>query len=203
MLFRSFWEGLEIPQPFEDVLLTGSSVNYNYTPTSDIDLHIVVDFSKFDSPDLLKKYFDEAKINWNRVHDLKLGKQNIEVYVQDVTDHPKYRGEYSLMNDKWLHKPSFENIDIPDEDIEEKAKIFKQQIDKLEKTGKDNPEKSIELIASSKPRTSACSFKPKARRSPLKCSAKSSSRTRTACPCACATWRTSAKARNRSSATHS
>ena len=141
-----FWEGLEIPQPFEDVLLTGSSVNYNYTPTSDIDLHIVVDFSKFDSPDLLKKYFDEAKINWNRVHDLKLGKQNIEVYVQDVTDHPKYRGEYSLMNDKWLHKPSFEKIDIPDEDIEEKAKIFKQQIDKLEKTGKDNPEKSIELI---------------------------------------------------------
>ena len=141
-----FWEGLEIPQPFEDVLLTGSSVNYNYTPTSDIDLHIVVDFSKFDSPDLLKKYFDEAKINWNRVHDLKLGKQNIEVYVQDVTDHPKYRGEYSLMNDKWLHKPSFEKIDIPDEDIEEKAKIFKQQIDKLEKTGKNNPEKSIELI---------------------------------------------------------
>ena len=141
-----FWEGLEIPQPFEDVLLTGSSVNYNYTPTSDIDLHIVVDFSKFDSPDLLKKYFDEAKINWNRVHDLKLGKQNIEVYVQDITDHPKYRGEYSLMNDKWLRKPSFKDIDIPDEDIEEKAKIFKQQIDKLEKTGKDNPEKSIELI---------------------------------------------------------
>jgi len=141
-----FWEGLEIPQPFEDVLLTGSSVNYNYTPTSDIDLHIVVDFSKFDNPELLKKYFDEAKINWNRVHDLKLGKQNIEVYVQDTNDHPEYRGEYSLMNDKWLKKPSFEEIDIPDKEIEKKAKIFKQQINKLEKTGKNNPEKSIELI---------------------------------------------------------
>ena len=141
-----FWEGLEIPQPFEDVLLTGSSVNYNYTPTSDIDLHIVVDFSKFDNPELLKKYFDEAKINWNRVHDLRLGKQNIEVYVQDTNDHPEYRGEYSLMNDKWLKKPSFEEIDIPDKEIEKKAKIFKQQINKLEKTGKNNPEKSIELI---------------------------------------------------------
>ena len=141
-----FWEGLEIPQPFEDVLLTGSSVNYNYTPTSDIDLHIVVDFSKFDNPELLKKYFDEAKINWNRVHDLKLGKQNIEVYVQDTNDHPEYRGEYSLMNDKWLKKPSFEEINIPDKEIEKKAKIFKQQINKLEKTGKNNPEKSIELI---------------------------------------------------------
>ena len=140
-----FWEGLEIPEPFEDVLLTGSSVNYNYTPTSDIDLHIVVDFDKFDNPELLKKYFDEAKLNWNRVHDLKLGKQNIEVYIQDNDDHPEYRGEYSLMNDKWLRKPSYVNIDIPDEEIEKKTKLFKQQIDKLEKTGKDNPEKAIEL----------------------------------------------------------
>ena len=140
-----FWEGLEIPEPFEDVLLTGSSVNYNYTPTSDIDLHIVIDFDKFDNPELLKKYFDEAKLNWNRVHDLKLGKQNIEVYIQDNDDHPEYRGEYSLMNDKWLRKPSYVNIDIPDEEIEKKTKLFKQQIDKLEKTGKDNPEKAIEL----------------------------------------------------------
>lgn len=140
-----FWEGLEIPEPFEDVLLTGSSVNYNYTPTSDIDLHIVVDFDKFDNSELLKKYFDEAKLNWNRVHDLKLGKQNIEVYIQDNEDHPEYRGEYSLMNDKWLRRPSYVNIDIPDEEIEKKTKLFKQQIDKLEKTGKDNPEKAIEL----------------------------------------------------------
>lgn len=140
-----FWEGLEIPEPFEDVLLTGSSVNYNYTPTSDIDLHIVVDFDKFDNSELLKKYFDEAKLNWNRVHDLKLGKQNIEVYIQDNEDHPEYRGEYSLMNDKWLRRPSYVSIDIPDEEIEKKTKLFKQQIDKLEKTGKDNPEKAIEL----------------------------------------------------------
>jgi predicted nucleotidyltransferase len=140
-----FWEGLEIPEPFEDILLTGSSVNYNYTPTSDIDLHIVIDFDKFENLELLKKYFDEAKVNWNRVHDLKLGKQNIEVYIQDNEDHPKYRGEYSLMSDKWLRKPSFVEIDIPDEEIEKKAKLFKQQIDKLEKTGKDDPEKAIEL----------------------------------------------------------
>ena len=49
------------------------------------------------------------------------------------------------MNDKWLRKPSYVNIDISDEEIEKKTKLFKQQIDKLEKTGKDNPEKAIEL----------------------------------------------------------
>ena len=31
------------------------------------------------------------------------------------------------------------------EEIEKKTKLFKQQIDKLEKTGKENPEKAIEL----------------------------------------------------------
>ena len=141
-----FWEGLEIPQPFDDVTLTGSSVNYNYTPSSDIDLHIIVDFNKFDNPELVKKYFDEAKANWNRVHDLKLGKNPIEVYIQDKNEKHTSSGVYSLMNDEWIQKPSFEQVDIPDSEIEKKTKIFKQQIDKLEKTGKDNPEKSIELI---------------------------------------------------------
>jgi hypothetical protein len=141
-----FWENLEIPEPFEDVILTGSSVNYNYTPTSDIDLHIAVDFSKFDNPELIKKFFDEAKVNWNRVHDLKLGKHNIEVYIQDINDHPEYRGEYSLMKNEWLNKPSYEKVNIPNSEIEKKAKIFKQQINKLVKQGKDNPQESIELI---------------------------------------------------------
>lgn len=141
-----FWEGLEIPEPFEDVILTGSSVNYNYTPTSDIDLHIAVDFSKFDNSELIKKFFDEAKVNWNRVHDLKLGKHNIEVYIQDINDHPEYRGEYSLMKNEWLNKPSYEKVNIPNSEIEKKAKIFKQQINKLVKQGKDNPQESIELI---------------------------------------------------------
>lgn len=141
-----FWEELEIPQPFDDVILTGSSVNYNYTPTSDIDLHIVIDFNKFDDPELVKKFFDNVKVNWNKVHDLKLGTHNIEVYIQDTNDHPEYRAEYSLMKDEWLNQPSYNEINIPDKEIEKKAKIFKQQINKLIKTGKDNPEKSIELI---------------------------------------------------------
>ena len=142
-----FWENLEIPEPFEDVVLIGSSANYNYTPTSDIDVHIIVDFNKFKDPELVKKYFDKAKANWNKVHDLKLGKHNIELYVQDKNEEKTAdAGIYSLMNDKWIYKPTYKPINIPDKDIEQKTKLFKQQINKLVKQGKDNPEKSIELI---------------------------------------------------------
>jgi len=142
-----FWENLEIPEPFEDVVLIGSSANYNYTPTSDIDVHIIVDFNKFKDPELVKKYFDKAKANWNKVHDLKLGKHNIELYVQDKNEEKTAdAGIYSLMNDKWIYKPTYKPINIPNKDIEQKTKLFKQQINKLVKQGKDNPEKSIELI---------------------------------------------------------
>ena len=142
-----FWENLEIPEPFEDVVLIGSSANYNYTPTSDIDVHIIVDFNKFKDPELVKKYFDKAKANWNKVHDLKLGKHNIELYVQDKNEEKTAdAGIYSLMNDKWIYKPTYKPINIPNKDIEQKTKLFKQQINKLVKQGKDNPEQSIELI---------------------------------------------------------
>ena len=30
----------------EDIIITGSSANFNYNPTSDIDLHILLDFKK-------------------------------------------------------------------------------------------------------------------------------------------------------------
>ena len=142
-----FWENLEIPEPFEDVVLTGSSANYTYTPNSDIDLHIIVDFNKFKDPELIKKYFDKAKANWNKVHDLKLGKHNIELYVQDKNEKKTANaGVYSLMNDKWIYKPTYEKFEIPDSEIEKKTKLFKQQINKLVKQGKDNPQESIELI---------------------------------------------------------
>lgn len=142
-----FWEGLEIPEPFEDVVLTGSSANYTYTPNSDIDLHIIIDFNKFKDPELIKKYFDKSKSNWNNVHDLKLGKHNIELYVQDKNEKKTANaGVYSLMNNEWIYKPTYEKFEISDSEIENKTKLFKQQIDRLIKQGKDNPQKSIKLI---------------------------------------------------------
>lgn len=141
-----FWDSLELGEPFEDVTLTGSSANFNYTPFSDIDLHILVDFNKFDNPELIKKFFDAKKNIFNDKYDLKLGKQPIEIYVQDTNEKHTSSGVYSIMNSEWIKKPEYEAINIPDGNIKEKSKPFKEKINNLIKDGLKNPEQSLSKI---------------------------------------------------------
>ena len=129
-----FWNSLELDIDYDDVLLLGSSANYNWTPYSDIDLHILVDFDKFEDPKIAKKYFDSAKSRFNDVHDLKIKNNDIEVYVQNSKEPNASVGVYSLLNDKWLQKPQYGKMEIPDKEIENKAKPFKSKIDKILRT---------------------------------------------------------------------
>jgi predicted nucleotidyltransferase len=147
-----FWETLELEEPFEDVTLTGSSANYNYTPYSDIDLHILIDFNKFENPELIKKYFDSKKIIFNDKHDPKLGKQPIEVYVQDTNEPHTSTGVYSIMKDEWIKKPEYKSINIPDGNIKRKSKPFKEKINDLIQNGKDNSEETLIQIKKLKER---------------------------------------------------
>ena len=43
---EDFMAGLDVEADIEDIRFTGSLANYNWSKYSDIDLHIVVDFSK-------------------------------------------------------------------------------------------------------------------------------------------------------------
>ena len=54
---NEFLEGLDIGATMEDLRFTGSLANYNWSKYSDIDLHIVVDFSKIDENTELVKGF--------------------------------------------------------------------------------------------------------------------------------------------------
>ena len=41
-----FMEFLEVPEDaIEDILIVGSSANYNYTKFSDIDVHLIIDYA--------------------------------------------------------------------------------------------------------------------------------------------------------------
>ena len=46
----------------EDLRLTGSLANYNWSEYSDVDLHLVVDFEKIDEDiELVKAFFDSCQ----------------------------------------------------------------------------------------------------------------------------------------------
>ena len=126
-----FYKSLDIKwtKPI-DIILTGSICNYNWSQFSDIDLHIVVDFSEIsDKQDLVKEYFDSKKNEWNNEHEnLNMFGLKVELYVQDVSENGVSNGIYSLEKNKWIKKPNENNVEDIKEPKENIIKIISSSI---------------------------------------------------------------------------
>lgn len=119
-----------------DIIVTGSIANYNWSQEhSDIDLHVVMDFSEVDeNVELVKDYFDSKRKNWNDEHqNITIAGFPVELYVQDVNESHASSGVYSLEHNKWLVKPSYDNFDVDyDKDtVKEKVSEYMNEIDDL------------------------------------------------------------------------
>ena len=144
---KDFYTDTETDAPLKDVLFVGSLANYNWSDTSDFDVHVVIDFKDVDeNVELVEKLVNALKSKWNDEHDIHLKGHNVEVYIQDVTKENRSTGVYSLMQDKWISEPQKENIEIDKEKIQEKYNDFvrkinsalkSQDIDKLKSIIKD------------------------------------------------------------------
>ena len=144
---KDFYADTETDAPLKDILFVGSLANYNWSDTSDFDVHVVIDFKDVDeNVELVEKLVNALKSKWNDEHDIHLKGHNVEVYIQDVNKENRSTGVYSLMQDKWLSEPQKENIEIDKEKIQEKYNDFvrkinsalkSQDIDKLKSIIKD------------------------------------------------------------------
>ena len=115
----------------KDITFTGSLANYNYSMSSDIDLHILLDFKEVnDNVDLVKDYFNAVKALWNYLHDIRIKGYEVEVYVQDANEPHVSSGVYSIMNDEWIKKPESKEVDIDNELIAKKAESLMDQINR-------------------------------------------------------------------------
>jgi hypothetical protein len=141
---------LELPFTYDDVTLTGSLANYNWSIYSDFDLHIIIDYANInDDEELTEKYLDLFKFKWLAKHDIKLYGYEVEIYIQDKDKKHFSTGIYSILNDEWEIKPSKENfpskMDL--KGIEEKAKMYIDAIDKtVDNLNKNNLEESHDEI---------------------------------------------------------
>lgn len=134
----TFIDGLDIDWvEIDDIILTGSLANYNWSKYSDFDLHIVLDFKEVDERvDFVSNYFNSKKKIWNNEHDnLKIYGFPVELYVQDKNENHTSTGIYSLEKNKWLVKPKTENVNslkLNKKLIKEKVKNIVDKIDNIE-----------------------------------------------------------------------
>lgn len=131
------------------IILIGSICNYNWSKFSDVDVHIVIDYSKIDKrKDFVQEYFDSKKQLWNDEHQkLKIFGHKVEIYVQDINDEVSSDGEYDVTHDKWVSKPekddSIDELVYSNKDkIKKKSLEIIKQISNVEKTVKKETSKS-------------------------------------------------------------
>ena len=126
---KTFISYLELPGfKLEDIVLTGSNANYNYTDYSDFDIHIVSRYSDLDSDSIVEAFYQAKKKIWNDQHDIRVHGYETELYVEDI-DHPPVAGEvYSLLNDEWIKRPKYNPPDIDDSAVNAKVRDLMRHI---------------------------------------------------------------------------
>jgi hypothetical protein len=130
---KEFYNFLEVDTDLLDVILIGSSANYNWTEFSDIDLHVIINFADVsDNFHLVDSYMRSKKSIWNDHYPLTYKALPIELYAQDLNDvFNSTVGVYSIMRGTWINKPNPDIVSVDDSAIQQKAEPYIYEIEKL------------------------------------------------------------------------
>lgn len=117
-IIKSFLDQLEenrVPLNPIDYWLVGSNASFNYSSTSDIDIHIIVNL-EVDNKGVLELLYNYIKSDFNRSYDIKIKGLPVELYIEGQNTTAITNGIYSILKDEWVKEP--QPIEIPDIDIE-------------------------------------------------------------------------------------
>lgn len=134
---------LEIAKKFEstlgihlepvDVYFTGSSANFNYNDTSDLDLHVVYDFDRIGiNAEILVKYFIAKKQVFNNDYSIEIKGIPVEVGVENLNEPVVSSAVYSVTQDKWLIEPEYAEQLLPRPDMKQYYDIVQKIEDVIE-----------------------------------------------------------------------
>ena len=117
---------------FEDIILIGSMANYNYNEHSDIDVHIVMDFSQIsDNIEFVGEYFKMKKLMWSENLPIQVKGHDVEMYMQHSEETVHSTGVFSLIDNEWISKPTRKIVNINTAAVQLKAADIMNTIDDL------------------------------------------------------------------------
>ena len=141
---QDFYDKLELPADILNITLTGSMANYNWTDKSDLDVHIVIDYGAVDeNVELVKKYLIQAKVNWNRSHEIMIKDHEVEIYVQDINEPHHSTGVYSILDGEWIFKPERAEFEVSEDAVRQKTASIRETIKMIESLEKDEKHEEV------------------------------------------------------------
>ncbi len=148
-IVSKYMEFLDLPENITpiDIVLTGSLANFNYTKFSDLDVHIIIDYSKLgEDHDLLMSFFKDKKDIWSDKYKITIFGYPVELFAQDKNEKNDWTATYSLQHDKWIQKPDKTKPEIDTEQIKKKASIIVNEIDSIIESEGEDFDKAIKKI---------------------------------------------------------
>lgn len=138
--------GIAIPK-IQDITISGSNAAYSYTPHSDLDLHILVDFNQLSNDKVYQELFQAKKTLYNDTHNIKVHGVPVELYVQDSNQPVVSLGEYSLINDDWIKIPKKGKANFNQNDTKAKYEKLGTMVElALQTKNKERIEKVLDII---------------------------------------------------------
>ena len=149
---ENFINFLGVDIDVEDITMTGSLSNYNWSSFSDIDLHVLIDFDSSDiEAQVLRELFNAKQGIWNSLHDIEVYGYEVEMYAQDANEPHFSTGVYSIVNDEWVVSPNRIEDTWDENKVLQKALYWMGVIDDIEKKSYlQDPEETLELIQKAK-----------------------------------------------------
>ena len=127
-IVNHFKRNLSVPIDIVDVHIVGSNASYNYSDTSDVDVHIVANFDSVKADkEIVQSLYNLEKSHFNDTYDISLNGVSVELYVEDVCSATVSNGIYSLYRKDWIKFPS-KITGVKEFDISKELSIWKEKI---------------------------------------------------------------------------
>jgi len=118
---------------FNDIILTGSMANFNYNENSDLDVHVVLDFSQIsENKEFVGDFYRMKKALWAEKITIQVKGHDVEMYFQDSTEPHHSSGTYSLARDKWVRKATKKIVNVDSANVQLKSADIMNAIEDLE-----------------------------------------------------------------------
>ena len=130
-----------------DIRLVGSNAGFDFTPHSDIDLHLVVDFDLYSQdPAILQSALNICRQRFNDQYNITVKGINVEIYAEDIHSANISNGIYSIIQNRWIKFPEEESemAEYITPEIKEKANRWVELIQAaIDKTAASESEAEV------------------------------------------------------------
>jgi hypothetical protein len=114
----------------KDITISGSNASYGYSDNSDLDLHLVAVVKDAEQAEL----FDAKKNVYNSKYNITIKDIDVELYVQDYKQTHHSSGIYSVLNNKWISKPTGDAPKATHKEVKGKARNYASRINQALKS---------------------------------------------------------------------